>query len=319
MSKGFIFSTKSSQYFADLMLEKLKGEFGSGSLERSETLDGMQYHRVVFNKSPILGNTIVFVASTADDKDFLELLRVGMAISNFGAKKCIFVIPFFGYSTMERAVKYGEIVTAKCNCRLLSSIPNNTTGNLFLMLDLHAPSICHYFEGPCVREELHAKQVLLKGIISLNLDKELIMFGSADLGRTRWVSSYAKYFNTTIALIRKTRNMEETQIHEVIGDVKGKHVVIYDDMTRSGKSLVNACNVYLKYGAISVYAVLSHLALNNEHAAETLINSKIKKIISTNSHQMSQHQIIQKSEKFQILDVSSVFAEKIRTWKISLK
>ncbi|KAJ3434811.1 ribose-phosphate pyrophosphokinase [Anaeramoeba flamelloides] len=319
MSKGFIFSTKSSKYFADLMLEKLKGEFEAGSLERSESIDGMQYHRVHFNKSPILGNTIVFVASTADDKDFLELLRVGMAVSNFGAKKCIFVIPYFGYSTMERAVKYGEIVTAKCNCQLLSSIPNNTTGNLFLMLDLHAPSICHYFEGPCVREELYADQVLLQGIIALNVNKDLIMFGSADLGKTRRVSSYAKYFNTTIALIRKTRNMEETQTREVIGDVKGKHVIIYDDMTRSGKSLVNACNVYLEYGAISVSAALSHLALNNDQTAETLINSKIEKIITTNSHPMSQHPIIQKSDKFKILDVSSVFADKIQTWKYSLK
>ncbi|KAJ6242273.1 ribose-phosphate pyrophosphokinase 2 [Anaeramoeba flamelloides] len=286
MSKGFIFSTKSSKYFADQMLEKLKGEFEAGSLERSESIDGMQYHRVHFNKSPILGNTIVFVASTADDKDFLELLRVGMAISNFGAKKCIFVIPYFGYSTMERAVKYGEIVTAK---------------------------------GPCVREELYADQVLLQGIIALNVNKDLIMFGSADLGKTRRVSSYAKYFNTTIALIRKTRNMEETQTREVIGDVKGKHVIIYDDMTRSGKSLVNACNVYLEYGAISVSAALSHLALNNDQTAETLINSKIEKIITTNSHPMSQHPIIQKSDKFKILDVSSVFADKIQTWKYSLK
>jgi len=92
-----------------------------------------------------------------------------------------------GYSTMERAVHAGEIVSAKTNICMMSSIPSSGLGNVFLFLDLHVEGLLHYFEGPCNRVELYAEQILLDGIRQLGLPS--FMFASADLGRPKWVSS----------------------------------------------------------------------------------------------------------------------------------
>lgn len=103
---------------------------------------------------------MVYVSSTHNDEDLLELIRVGSALAGYGSRKRIFCIPFFGYSTMERAVKLGEVVTAKVNCRLLSAIPNTASGNTFLFLDLHVAGLLHYFETDCVRALLTAVDLL---------------------------------------------------------------------------------------------------------------------------------------------------------------
>lgn len=86
---------------------------------------------------------------------------------------------------MERAVHPGEIVSAKTNICMMSSIPSSGLGNVFMLLDLHVEGLLHYFEGPCVRVELYAEQILLDGIKALGLTD--FMFASADLGRPKWV------------------------------------------------------------------------------------------------------------------------------------
>ena len=89
---------------------------------------------------------MLFVACTHNDDDFLELLRVGSTLSALGTRRRIFFLPFLGYSTMERAVHPGEVVTCKENLRLLSAIPNTNFGNTFVLMDVHQAGIIHYFE-----------------------------------------------------------------------------------------------------------------------------------------------------------------------------
>lgn len=98
----------------------------------------------------------------------------------------------------------------------------------------------------------------------------------------------------------------------MIGDVRGKTVIIYDDMTRSAGTLIQAAKKYLECGAVSVYALLSHLALNNDSIVDKLEESPIVKILATNSHPMSMCEKVQKSSKFVILDVSPVFVRTIQ-------
>ena len=223
------------------------------------------------------------------------------------------MIPYFGYSTMERAVLPGEVVTAKINVSMLSSIPNTGDGNVFLMLDLHTAGIIHYFEGPCIRMELYAESALIEGIKRLQLQRGTFMFASADLGRPLWVQTFARYFDTGIAFIRKSRQYETVKIVDVIGDVENKHVIIYDDMTRSASTLINAAEAYMSRGALSCYAVLSHLALNNDTVVDKLLHSPIIKILATNSHQMSQCSAVKSNpDRFLILDISSTFEMAIR-------
>ena len=104
--------------------------------------------------------------------------------------------------------------------------------------------------------------------------------------------------------------------HEIIGNVTGRVVVLYDDMVRSGKTMAYAATRYIANGATTVYAVVSHCALDNTEAAELLIQSPLAKIITTNSHPMSQSEAVVQSSKFEVLDVSPLFEAVIRGQRI---
>jgi ribose-phosphate pyrophosphokinase len=202
MKKLLIYGTESSDYFSKLIASGL-GNIPN-KIIRSQFGDGELYHRLDINDpSELFGQTAIFVGSTNSDKDFDELEKIGNALATAGTARRIFIIPFFGYSTMERAVLPGEAVTAKINARRLSGIPNSDRGNVFLMLDLHVSGILHYFEGDCLRYELYGEKILSETIKELGL-KDFI-FGTADLGRTKWVETFANKFKTDIVFIRKSR------------------------------------------------------------------------------------------------------------------
>ncbi|OHT00064.1 Phosphoribosyl transferase domain containing protein [Tritrichomonas foetus] len=214
---------------------------------------------------------------------------------------------------MERAVHPGEVVTAKCTIQMLSSIGSVGNGNVFLLFDLHTAGLLHYFEGSCIRLEIYGQKVLTKALPLLNFDSKTYMFASADLGRTAWVNAFARDNGTGVAFIRKMRihvnGKVSTQVCEVIGDVKDKHVIIYDDMTRTGGTLIHAAETYMEKGALSVDVMISHLALISEKEINAMLSSPIRKIVATNSHPKSQHPMILNNDKFVIIDCCPEFEE----------
>ena len=309
MKNLLIYSTEDSAYFAELIGKALG--IKSNKIERNIFGDGELYHRLdIKDSSELFGKTIIFVASTNSDKNFNELEKIGHALAAAGTSRRIFVIPFFGYSTMERAVLPGEMVSTKINARRLSNIAGTDRGNVFLFLDLHVSGILHYFEGDCLRYELSAAELLSQAISKLKLKN--FVFGTADLGRAKLVETFADQYKTEIVFVRKTREFMKTQVTNVIGEVNGKTIIIYDDMTRSGDTLIQAAKAYLNNGAKEVYAILSHLALNNESIIKRLEKSLIKKIITTNSHPMSQNKLVKRSKKIIIKDASSEFVKIIK-------
>jgi len=309
MKNLLIYSTEDSAYFAELIGKALG--IKSNKIERNIFGDGELYHRLdIKDSSELFGKTIIFVASTNSDKNFNELEKIGHALAAARTTRRIFVIPFFGYSTMERAVLPGEMVSTKINARRLSNIAGTDRGNVFLFLDLHVSGILHYFEGDCLRYELSAAELLSQAISKLKLKN--FVFGTADLGRAKLVETFADQYKTEIVFVRKTREFMKTQVTNVIGEVNGKTIIIYDDMTRSGDTLIQAAKAYLNNGAKEVYAILSHLALNNESIIKRLEKSLIKKIITTNSHPMSQNKLVKRSKKIIIKDASSEFVKIIK-------
>jgi len=308
--KPVIISTEASRYFSKELLKNLsEAEFID--TERKYFGDGEKYYRIMTQqRDELLGRDVILVASTHTDDDFAEVMRVGTAAAQYGAHRLIFVMPFFGYASMERASRPGEVVTAKVHATQLSNIPQGDTRNVFFMLDLHTAGLVNYFEGSSLRFELYAEKIFLEAIKKLNLKS--FIFASADLGRPRWVTSYANHFQTDVAFIRKVRQFEDTKIDAVIGEVENKIVIIYDDMIRSGSTLINAANLYLDRGAKEVYAIISHLALNDIGVVKKIESSSISKIITTNSHPMSQIKIVKNSKKFEIMDVSELFCDAIK-------
>lgn len=304
-----IFSTESSRYFADLIAKRLG--FAVTEIVSKPFGNGEQYYRLeIDDRTELFGKDVIFVGSTHTDEDIEMLYRVGCALAKFGTRRRIFVVPYLGYSTMERGTLPGEVVTAKTVMRKFSSIPNSGMGNVFLFMDLHVGGLVHYLEGDCIGFELYAQPILEEGIDSLEIPAPFV-FGSADLGRPSWVRTFAKKYGTRLVLVDKDREGERSSVTNVIGDVSGTAVVIYDDMLRSGGSFVHAAEAYRSHGATEMYGIVSHLALNNHMVVKLVDDSPIRKIVTTNTHPMSQTGAARNCAKLDIRDVSGVFSEQI--------
>ena len=312
VAKTYIVCTSKSQYLAD-SISKFLG-YPIIPIIRKQFSDHENYYRIAIpERTSLIGRNIVIVSSIVSDEELLEVIRIGGELVQLGTKKRIFVVPYLMYSTMERAVLPGEVVTCKSTVKMLCGIPSSGLGNLFMLLDLHTSGIIHYFEGGVQAMELYAEPILEQAIAE-NVDfTKPTVFGSADLGRPLWVQTFANHFNVGIAFIKKSRSFETTKVEgEPIGDVKGKHVIIYDDLTRSAQSLIKACDAYLAHGAVKVTCVVTHLCLIDDEIVKKVEESKIDKVISTNSHARSQMPSIKNSKKFIIYDVSSIFAKQIK-------
>lgn len=307
--KPLILSTANSEYFAKLMLGRIHdAELVTTTRKRFD--GGERYLKIgIPDRDGLLGRNVIVVGSGSKetDDDFNEVCRIGSAAAQYGAKRVTYAMTFSGYSTMERAMKPGEIVSAKIMARILSGLPQGDERNCFFLLDLHTAGLVHYFEGNCMRFELYAEEVLAKAFERLNLKN--FMFASADLGRPLWVKTFAKRYGTPMAFVDKDREFGKTKVYEVVGDVNGKVVVIYDDMIRGGGTCIDAANAYLARGAIEVHALTSHLAYDDEAAIERIENSPIKTVTGTNSHPMSQHPLVWRSKKHTVEDVSQLFAD----------
>lgn len=320
-----ILSTPASAYFADLIRNQLHQALPVKT-ERKTFGGGERYFRIdIGSRDQVMGKDVVFVGSTHTDEDFMELLQVGSALAMYGAHNLIFCIPFFGYSRMERADKPGEVVTAKTHARMLSAIPQARAGNTFLLMDTHVPNLVHYFEGNCLRFELKSEELLKHQIwntVELSWTKlgpERPIFGTTDLGRPKTIKSLAKSLQTILALVDKDREGDNSKVAAVIGDVKGRTVIMYDDLCGSGQTSINAAVAYRRHGAEYVHFVVNHLSVNDTDSCAKILDSSIHKIITTNSHPNHANPFPPDSgygqlfkAKVVVVDVSSLFVDQIR-------
>src|SRR5262245_12192058 len=195
-----LLSTLSSRQFADTLASHLQVPLVD--VERRVFPDGEAYLRLPTDERfGLLGRPCVLVGATESQASIEELYRLGCAAVKNGAPLLVFVIPYFGYSTMERGVRPGEVVTAKVIARQLSGVPRAPRGNWVVLMDLHAAGIVHYFEGDTVALELYAQPVIVEAIQGLGLEE--LTLASTDMGRAKWVESFANQLGAPVALIHK--------------------------------------------------------------------------------------------------------------------
>jgi len=211
------------------------------------------------------------------------LFDLACSIVSYGAKSLTLVIPYFGYSTMERAVLPGEIVTAKTRARLLSAIPKCNRGNKVLLFDLHSEGIQYYFEHDLYPIHIYCKDIIIKAAMEYGGDNFVI--ASTDAGRAKWVESLANDMGVNAAFILKRRlKGDHTEVSAINADVSGKTVVIYDDMIRSGGSIINAAKTYKNAGAGDIFVITTHGLFINDGISKLKYSGLIKKLICTDSY-----------------------------------
>lgn len=300
-----IFEPKSYNNHAERLVDLLKRQGRKaivGSLETKNFSDGEVYHRFL---TDVRNQDVVIVGSAEKDSEFMELFDLGCAAVKYGAKTLSFVIPYFGYSTMERAVKEGEVVKAKTRARLFSSIPLAHQGNNIFLLDLHVDTLVHYFEKEINAIHLSAVPDLLnevkKRLVERNV-KDFIV-ASADMGRSKQVQKICQELACDCAFIVKKRDGDKVSAQPAGVDCKDKVVIIYDDMIRSGNSIVAAKKVYMSHGAKEVWVVTTHGVFTEKNNLElNLIENKFL----TNSHD---NYTVGRSNQSVIIDTMHIFAK----------
>ncbi|MGE0495138.1 MAG: ribose-phosphate diphosphokinase [Vulcanimicrobiota bacterium] len=256
------------------------GAFESGRVEVKQFPDGERYQRILDDPC---GRRVVLLGGTISDSDTLELYDLACALAKHGARSLTLVIPYFGYSTMERAVEPLEVVTSKTRARLLSAIPPAGTANRVIMVDLHAAGLPHYFEGGIRHVHLYAKPVVIEAARELGGDG--FVLASTDAGRAKWVESLANDMGVPASFVFKRRlDGENVEITAVRAHVQEREVVIYDDMVRSGSSLLKAAEAYLAAGATACSAVTTHGVFPGESLQRIRESGLIGRMICTDTH-----------------------------------
>lgn len=273
-----LFAIAGYEYLRDALLSEGRAP---GSLERVDFPDGERLLRIA---DDVEGRDVVIVGGTIDDHATLDLYDVASAVVTYGARRLTLVVPYYGYSTMERAVHPREVVTAKTRARLLSSLPPASYGNRMFLLDLHSEGIPHYFEGAITAFHVYAKELVKRAAREFAGGDDFVM-ACTDAGRAKWVESLANDLGVSVAFVFKRRlSGSQTEVLAASARVEGRKVVIYDDMIRTGGSLIQAGRAYRDAGASRMIAITTHGLFPGDALARIRDAGLFDYVVCTDSH-----------------------------------
>jgi ribose-phosphate pyrophosphokinase len=272
-----LYATGRYAYLRDALLGEGRA---AGNVERVDFPDGERLLRIAEN---VDGRDVAVIGGTIDDAETLELYDLACALVTYGARRLTLIVPYFGYSTMERSTRPGEVVTAKTRARLLSSIPPASYGTRMYLLDLHSEGLPHYFEGAITAFHLYAKDIVKRA--AREFATEALVMACTDAGRAKWVESLANDLGVTMAFVFKRRlDGSRTKLLAASAPVEGKDVVIYDDMIRTGGSLVQAGRAYRDAGARRMIAITTHALFPGDALERVRDAGLFEYVVATDSH-----------------------------------
>ncbi len=226
----------------------------------------------------VRGEDVFVIQSTskpANDR-LMELLITMDALKRGSARRITACIPYFGYARQDRKVGPRSPISAK----LVADILTTAGADRVLTLDLHAGQIQGFFNIPV--DNLFATPLFQKDI-EKNLDEENLLVVSPDVGGVVRATSLAKKIGCGLAVIDKRREKPGvSHVMNVVGDVKGYHCLITDDIVDSAGTLCNAADALIEAGAKSVRAYITHGVFSHP-ALERIGNSSLKEIVVTDS------------------------------------
>jgi ribose-phosphate pyrophosphokinase len=248
----------------------------------------------------VRGCDVFIIQSTPPPtENLMELLLMIDAAKRASAHKIIAVMPYFGYARQDKKGKPRVPIGAKLVANLLTAAGVDR----IMTMDLHADQIQGFFEVPV--DHLFASTLFLPYLQHLNLSN--LCIASPDMGGTKRANTYAKYLNTEVVVCYKHREKaNEVSKMMLIGDVKGKDVVLIDDMVDTAGTLTKAADLMMEKGANSVRACCTH-AILSANAYERLDQSKITELLVTDSLTKDH-----KSDKVKVLQVADLFADTIK-------
>ncbi len=232
----------------------------------------------------------------------MELLITIDAVKRASAKNINVVLPYFPYSRSDKKDQPRVPITAKLIAQLLEA----AGATRVITCDLHNPAIQAYFNVNCDR--LTAEYLLEEYFEKKNLDNMVIV--ATDAGSSKKAYKYSEFFKCPIALVDKRRdgNNDKAIASTIIGDVKDKNAIIFDDEIDTAGSMMETVKVLKKFGAKNIYAGCTHGILSGP-AIERIKNSGIKEMVVTNTVPIPEEKRI---DNLTVLSIAPLFAETIK-------
>ncbi len=247
----------------------------------------------------IRGSHVFLIQSTFPPADnLLELLMMIDAAKRASAYKIVAVIPYFGLARQDRKDQPRVSIGAKLAADMLTAAGIDR----LITMDLHADQIQGFFNLPV--DHLYASSIFLPHIKGLNLDN--LVIASPDVGGSKRANTYAKFLGTPMVICHKSRAKANVVSEmRIIGDVKGKNVIIVDDMIDTAGTLTKAADMMKAEGATSVRAVATHPVLSGT-AYDNIKNSQLEELFVTDSIPLKQD-----CDKIKVLSIAELLADTI--------
>lgn len=237
------------------------------------------------------------------NENLVELLIMIDAARRASARRITAVIPYYGYARQDRKTAPRTPITAK----LVANVIVVAGARRVLTMDLHAGQIQGFFDIPV--DHLYAMPVFLEYLKDKFRGEEIVIV-SPDAGGVERAREYAKRLNATMAIVDKRRpKPNESEVMNIIGDVKDKIAVIIDDMIDTAGTICKAASAIMEKGAKEVYAVATHPVLSGP-AVERLAQSPIKEVIVSDTIPLREE--AKRLDKIKVLSVSKLLGEAIR-------
>ena len=295
-----IFSaSKSAEKFTSEICDYLKLDMGKVTRQKFQNDNNfIQILETVREKD-------VFVIQTTEppvNERIMEMLIMIDAIKRAAAKRITLVLPYYLYSRTDKKDQPRVPVTAK----LLAQLIEAAGVSRVLTCDLHNKAIQAYFNINC--DVLTGESLLEKYFDLKDIDNKVVV--ATDAGSSKKAYKYAKHFNCPIALVDKRRdgNDDRAISNSVIGDIKGKNALIFDDEVDTAGSIMETVRVIKEAGANDVYVGCTHGILSGP-AIDRIKNSDLKELVMTNTVPLPQEK---QNEKIVVVSISELFGEAIK-------
>ena len=267
-----IFSGTANQPLAKSICANIGIELGKCSIHPFP--DGETFVKIEEN---VRGEEVFVVQPTSPptNHNLMELFIMMDALRRASAARITVVLPFYGYARQDRKDQPRVPITAKLVANLLVA----AGANRILTVDLHAQQIQGFFDIPV--DHLYAAPVMYEYLKKKKLPDLVVV--SPDIGGLKMAHAYSQTLEAGLAIVAKRRtSATEVESMAVIGDIKGKNVLLVDDLTETAGTLTSAATLLKKKGANKILACVSH-AILNEVGIQRLRKSVIDELITTDT------------------------------------
>ncbi len=262
--------------------------------------DGEIYVRIL---ESVRGSDVYIIQPTSPDanSNLMELLITIDALKRASPQKITAVIPYFGYCRQDKKIAPREPITAKLVAKMIEA----AGADRVMTFDFHVPQVQGFFDIPS--DNLDLIPIYAENILSKKLKN--LVFVAPDVGGAARTRAVARVLHAPIAIVDKRRPRPGVaQVEHVVGDVKGKTIVIVDDIIDTAGTITGAASVLKKHGAKDIYVLATHAVLSGP-AVKRLKEAPIKEALITDTIELPKEKSI---GKIKIISIAPLLAETIK-------